>query len=1009
MNKKFLSAILFGVLMVTSTGTFVSCKDYDDDIKDLQGQINSNKDAIAALQKLVGEGKWVTNITPVANGFTVTMSDGTSQTVTSVKGEDGKDGTEWTIGEDGFWYKDGEKTASQAVAKNGATAPSPKINADGFWVVYELNAATGEFVEKVTEVSATGTGAYVVAKDGVYVLHIADETGKFQDVILPATSDSFIAESLRDRVIVNFETATWDPKTTTAAYKALLKEFPAIADIKKGDLVKQGGNLPVIISPASVDLTKGFSFSLQTLKGETPDIAVSNPTKGLPANMTETAWTVTTRSADAKDCFWTLKVEPALNKNQTDYVDTEGKSASLVIENATGSVVKTAFAYVIASESKDAYDIALQNGYSTSSTGVVTYKGTAEYAESIDLFAEDAKENTPVKLANEYVGYFTIETTDALQVEKYGLSVEGSTLKIANMPADVTSIPVNLRVTALGLNGSAASFNVELTVNQTLAPAGKLSDKAATLSLTAQKVRWNISDLSFTATQLDKLCKATKTITLTREEKGVTYIAYNGNFNCYTAADATGATYKNATTLGFNVTASMSAADVTINGVSMKGEQILPKTYTVTLTATDNGSQFYTASAKLNVANPTSVIKLADAFVEDGVLQVVGTVTGAKVNYDLNNAMVYKANEVGNISFLDLSHANYLEETASIDDTAFEYPDWISAGQLSVNTWLVNTPAASNKQQLYKERMMRATYELFGNSENKATFDFPVIVKSAVYSDKPADVVKVDATKLTAIYEGADGKDQINLQAITKAVLAAGPKAGTEYKLFTVAGTSNDKTYYNYAKPSTVNGENSVVFAINSKGVMVEVDLDDMATLGFSSTAIANKQQNKETYYIITTQATSGEYASVTVWNDIFNATVKKYYSEVSDKTEATKKGYKRNDEKIADADKAAVALFEKYAAKIAYTEKAVVSEPVSGSSFDTNYLSKTSSIEFVNATEAAKYAEISGDYTVKAKLGAGVLDVLGGKINVDMRIVVKDKWGMTMKVPFTVTLKTAE
>ena len=40
MNKKFLSAILFGALMVTATGTFVSCKDYDDDIKDLQGQID---------------------------------------------------------------------------------------------------------------------------------------------------------------------------------------------------------------------------------------------------------------------------------------------------------------------------------------------------------------------------------------------------------------------------------------------------------------------------------------------------------------------------------------------------------------------------------------------------------------------------------------------------------------------------------------------------------------------------------------------------------------------------------------------------------------------------------------------------------------------------------------------------------------------------------------------------------------------------------------------------------
>ena len=40
MNKKFLSAVLFGALMVSSTGTFVSCKDYDDDIDNLQEQIN---------------------------------------------------------------------------------------------------------------------------------------------------------------------------------------------------------------------------------------------------------------------------------------------------------------------------------------------------------------------------------------------------------------------------------------------------------------------------------------------------------------------------------------------------------------------------------------------------------------------------------------------------------------------------------------------------------------------------------------------------------------------------------------------------------------------------------------------------------------------------------------------------------------------------------------------------------------------------------------------------------
>ena len=40
MRKKYLSALLFGALLVTSAGTFTSCKDYDDDINNLQEQID---------------------------------------------------------------------------------------------------------------------------------------------------------------------------------------------------------------------------------------------------------------------------------------------------------------------------------------------------------------------------------------------------------------------------------------------------------------------------------------------------------------------------------------------------------------------------------------------------------------------------------------------------------------------------------------------------------------------------------------------------------------------------------------------------------------------------------------------------------------------------------------------------------------------------------------------------------------------------------------------------------
>ena len=51
MNKKFLSVILFSALMVGAAGTFVSCKDYDDDIENLQKQIDENAKAIDQINK----------------------------------------------------------------------------------------------------------------------------------------------------------------------------------------------------------------------------------------------------------------------------------------------------------------------------------------------------------------------------------------------------------------------------------------------------------------------------------------------------------------------------------------------------------------------------------------------------------------------------------------------------------------------------------------------------------------------------------------------------------------------------------------------------------------------------------------------------------------------------------------------------------------------------------------------------------------------------------------------
>ena len=63
MKRKYLSALLMGVLTLTSVSTFTSCKDYDDDISNLQGQIDKLATAdqlsqkVSELQALISSNK----------------------------------------------------------------------------------------------------------------------------------------------------------------------------------------------------------------------------------------------------------------------------------------------------------------------------------------------------------------------------------------------------------------------------------------------------------------------------------------------------------------------------------------------------------------------------------------------------------------------------------------------------------------------------------------------------------------------------------------------------------------------------------------------------------------------------------------------------------------------------------------------------------------------------------------------------------------------------------------
>ena len=190
MNKKILSALLLGALTVTSTGTLVSCKDYDDDITNLQEQIDKNAKAIKEINDLIAKGGVITGTTSVEGGVKVTLSNGTDFLIKNgEKGADGLNGVSWTIGEDGFWYKDGKKTEYKALGKDGEKGeqgpagpagpqgpqgqPGQDATASGENGKYYVpNATTGKFdiykggkLVESTNISFLGSGVITAVKD----------------------------------------------------------------------------------------------------------------------------------------------------------------------------------------------------------------------------------------------------------------------------------------------------------------------------------------------------------------------------------------------------------------------------------------------------------------------------------------------------------------------------------------------------------------------------------------------------------------------------------------------------------------------------------------------------------------------------------------------------------------------------------------------------------------------------------------------------------------------------
>lgn len=323
MKRKFVKVMFFGALAL-STVTYVGCKDYDDDIDNLQTQIDANKASIADLQKFVDAGNWVTKVDDITNGFRITFNNGKTYDV--VNGKDGEPGVgqpgesstvtisetgEWLINgkptgwsahapyiQGGYWYywskseNDGKggfvkgdkakgEDGQPGVGTPGADGFSPYIangnNGDkGYWYFYEpdnSNAiASGELKGWVkgpfTEATITLTKS---ADKPCWTLKQDLGDGTEKTVILP-TADNLI--SLKGVNIIDGKIETAGTKEVTLYYGEITEangvKFgdPEVTYAKGTLLTSNSAVINTLINPSDIDLAQ-YSIELQDSHGNT--------------------------------------------------------------------------------------------------------------------------------------------------------------------------------------------------------------------------------------------------------------------------------------------------------------------------------------------------------------------------------------------------------------------------------------------------------------------------------------------------------------------------------------------------------------------------------------------------------------------------------------------------------------------------------------------------------------------------------------------------------------------
>ena len=478
MRKKYLSALLFGALLFASAGTFTSCKDYDDDINNLQSQITANADAIKALQDLVNAGKYVSGVAMEGQTITFTFSDGSTQPITIPAGEKGQT----VVVKDGELYIDDEPTGIKVAEELDTEAGLVKSENGTWWVLNE----NGEYTN--TNIPVSGITVSGSEKDG-YTFTIYNEKGEAQTVKLPTAASSItnIAIGINNVKVedgVNdaykFEIAAEKFNFTPGVLKAAsdwkgTKKFP-----NNGDYVLSSpSKIAVRIDPVNVDATTIDFYLTNTKNWDLKSVVLyaqaesgDNPLK--PSE-------VGSRAANTGNGLYDIKMKNIVVP-AADFKDTDSNKKDDDMEYAENQ--QWAYALNAGHACRSKYDIRILTVDAETLSSVYAKQGNTttgdatigtSYVENTtnDFDSQLFKVGSPITIESKENSalYDMYLEADQADIDTYGLTFDQAnhTVTISKNP-DVSSLEASftLKVWTVANNGTVKVTTMRLYLNPAL-------------------------------------------------------------------------------------------------------------------------------------------------------------------------------------------------------------------------------------------------------------------------------------------------------------------------------------------------------------------------------------------------------------------------------------------------------------------------------------------------------------------------------------------------------------